>query len=116
RHDHVQGVHLRNAANLSKEWEPLLSPLALEQNYPNPFNPQTVVAFTLDHPSNVVLGVYDMVGRLVRTLGSGQMGAQRHEFIWDGRDGSDNDVASGVYCYRLEIDGVVHSKEMVLLR
>jgi hypothetical protein len=90
--------------------------LTLEQNFPNPFNPKTAIGFTLAQPGRVDLIVYDIAGRLVKTLSAGPMVAGRHEVLWDGRDESGNEAASGVYYYRLETDGTVYSKGMVLLR
>jgi len=70
---------------------------------PNPFNPMTTIAFNLPRSEAVTLRVYDLSGRLVRTLIAGAVrDAGRNEVIWNGRDDGERAVASGVYFYRLE--------------
>lgn len=88
----------------------------LEQNVPNPFNPLTVIRFSIAEPGRVVLRVFDVVGRPVRTLVKGHRETDRYEVIWEGRDDGGGVVASGVYLYKLEAPGYVETKKMVLLR
>ncbi len=90
--------------------------LTLAQNHPNPFNPQTMIAFTLPRPQMVSLNVYDVQGRLVRTLMHGEMIAGRHEVVWEGRDEGGNGVASGTYFYRLQADNGSLVRKMLLLK
>ncbi len=86
-------------------------------NFPNPFNPVTEIRYTLPGPAGVRLDVYDLSGRLVRTLVDGQpQGAGRYAVLWDGRDGRGGHVASGVYFYRLEADDEALTKKMILLK
>ena len=89
---------------------------ALNQNYPNPFNPATTIAFDLPLSSRVTLEVFDITGRLVRTLVDGQMPAGRHRVIWDGRGEAGQPVASGVYLYRLQAGDFVQTRKMVLMQ
>ncbi|MFT5316300.1 MAG: flagellar hook assembly protein FlgD, partial [Candidatus Krumholzibacteriia bacterium] len=70
---------------------------------PNPFNPMTTIAFNLPRSETVNLRVYDISGRVVRSLLVGETAnAGRNEVVWNGRDDSERAVASGVYFYRLE--------------
>lgn len=64
---------------------------------PNPFNPATNIAFTTDAPGPVQLAVYDVQGRLVRTLADEDLPAGRHASRWDGRTDTGAAAASGVY-------------------
>jgi hypothetical protein len=89
---------------------------ALFQNVPNPFNPSTTIRFTLAEKSGVQLAVYDMAGRLVRTLLDETRDGGTHEVTWDGRDARGAAVASGVYFYRLTSGSHIESKRMVLLK
>jgi hypothetical protein len=73
----------------------------LYQPVPNPFNAQVNLAFDLAGQGRVALHVYDLRGRLVRTLHDDWLPAGRHGFNWDGRDGSGRAAASGTYFYRL---------------
>ncbi|MBK7047372.1 MAG: hypothetical protein IPH48_12875 [bacterium] len=70
--------------------------------FPNPFNPVTTIAFDLDRPGPVALDVYAPDGRRLRTLLSAELGAGRHEAIWDGRDERGRLMASGSYLCRLQ--------------
>ncbi|GAB5408506.1 MAG: hypothetical protein BalsKO_08710 [Balneolaceae bacterium] len=83
----------------------------LAQNYPNPFNPSTLIPFGIDQDANVELVVYDILGRKVRTLVSGQRTAGRYEVRFNSRE-----LASGVYFYRLVTDSKVLVKKLTLIK
>ncbi len=83
---------------------------------PNPFNAATTLAFTLERPAAVELQVYDLGGRLVRTLVSGPLPAGEHRRRWDGRDVGGRAVPSGVYLCRLAGPDFHESRTMVLLK
>ena len=85
--------------------------------YPNPFSSATVVRYDLPRAERVHLRVYDVFGRLVRTLVQGeQLPAGRQEAVWNGRDDSGRKVAPGVYFYRLSADGFSRTKRMTLVQ
>ncbi len=88
----------------------------LEQNIPNPFNPVTVIRFSIADAGWVVLRVFDVTGRPVRTLVKGRREINRYEVTWDGRDDGGRLVASGVYLYELDAPGYLETKKMVLVR
>ena len=69
---------------------------------PNPFNPSTTVRFTLAHPAQASVCVFDVRGRKVRSLYSGALAAGPHSVVWDGRDGNGETVGSGVYLLRVQ--------------
>lgn len=89
---------------------------ALGQNYPNPFNPHTTLRFTLGAAAVASLRVYDVSGRLVRTLVSRPLAAGPHVLTWDGTDDRGGRVASGVYFYRLTAGARTATRKMILLR
>jgi aminopeptidase N len=89
---------------------------ALQQNYPNPFNPHTTIRFTLASKGRASLRVYDVVGRLVKTIVAHDLKAGPYAFDWDGTDDGGARVASGVYFYRLKTDARSATRKMVLLR
>jgi hypothetical protein len=84
---------------------------SLAQNYPNPFNATTNISFNLAEAGNVNLSVYDITGRLVTTLVSGQMDAGEHVVAWNA-----SDVSSGVYFLRLATADFSATKTMNLLK
>ncbi len=89
---------------------------ALFQNYPNPFNPSTVISYSLIKTSFVSLKIYDMLGREVRTLISGEQPAGVYNFKWDGDNNTGRKVATGVYIYRIKAGDFIQSKKMILLK
>jgi M6 family metalloprotease-like protein len=89
---------------------------ALEPCVPNPFNPSTAIRFVLPERANVNLAVYDVSGRLVRTLASETLPAGRHERVWDGRDDAGARAGSGVYLCRLDAGSKVASVKVLLLK
>lgn len=74
----------------------------LFQNYPNPFNPTTTIAFRCGQNEQGRLVVYDINGRLVKTLFEGALEMGSHSVIWDGTNGGGASVSTGVYNCRLE--------------
>jgi hypothetical protein len=90
--------------------------VTLNRNYPNPFNPSTTIAFHLPHSGATSLKVYDVRGRLVRTLINEVRQAGQHHQEWDGRNNQGQRVASGVYMYRLVFGNVVQTRKMTLLK
>tara|TARA_B100000315_G_scaffold260546_1_gene322764 strand:+ start:557 stop:4705 length:4149 start_codon:yes stop_codon:yes gene_type:complete len=95
---------------------------ALYQNYPNPFNPVTTIRFNVpvETTGSVVLGrrstetslqIYDIKGRLVDTLVSGELAPGTHSVEWDA-----SDMVTGVYIYRFTAGGFVESKKLILLK
>lgn len=90
--------------------------LALEQNAPNPVRSRTTIRFALPHAEPVHLSVYDVRGRLVRRLVSGNLGGGLHSVDWDGRDVTGLRAASGVYFYRLVSQKKTLQRKMLLVR
>ncbi|MEW6411715.1 MAG: T9SS type A sorting domain-containing protein [Candidatus Zixiibacteriota bacterium] len=88
----------------------------LSQNFPNPFNPTTSIRFALPQACHVELVVYNMLGQKVRTLVDQRMDAGHQLVEWDGRDGGGQQVASGVYFYRLNAADFSQTKKMMLLK
>jgi hypothetical protein len=93
--------------------EPSVVPLALElqQNYPNPFNSSTIIQFTVPRAMHVSLKLYDILGREVKTLVEGVVGAGVHQAQWDAVG-----FTSGLYIYRLVAEERVVARKMQLIR
>jgi flagellar hook assembly protein FlgD len=90
---------------------------AVYQNVPNPFNPTTVIHY--DVPAGqgkVTIRIFDVGGRLVRTLLDDPQSAGQKIVTWNGRDDGGQSVASGVYFYRMTAPGYERTRKMVLLR
>jgi hypothetical protein len=81
------------------------------QNYPNPFNPATTISYQLPESGPVALMVFDVLGRVVRTLVNQEQPAGRHTVTFDA-----SDLASGVYFYRMQAAGFAQTMRLLLLR
>lgn len=89
----------------------------LHGNYPNPFNPSTTFSFTLPLDKRVSVRIYDITGRLVRTLINDEFYSQgTHTVDWNGLGDSGLAVASGQYIYTLEWGQFRHARRMVLVK
>jgi hypothetical protein len=88
----------------------------LAQNYPNPFNPTTNIKFYVKARGYVDLDIYNILGRRVKTLVSGDLSAGWHEVVWDGSDSTGDRVASGVYFYRMSAGEFAETRKMLLLK
>ncbi len=88
----------------------------LFQNYPNPFNATTIFRYQLNSPGRVILKIYDIRGREVRTLVDSQRMAGSYEIQWDGRNNLGLPVASGMYFYRLSCDKKTDIKKALLIK
>lgn len=86
--------------------------------FPNPFNPSVTIRFTLAEPGTVELRVFDVDGRLVRTLVDGYLTAapEGHTVVWDGADEAGRPVGSGIYFTQLVSGDTNLTKKLVLVR
>jgi hypothetical protein len=88
----------------------------LYQNYPNPFNPSTIMKFDLPDNAHVVLKIYNLLGREIRTLLNSNRPAGSYQVTWDGLDNSGKQVSSGIYFYRLTAGNFSKTMKMVFTR
>ncbi len=90
---------------------PLPQQTSLSQNYPNPFNASTIIKYELPKQSQVTVDVYDILGRRVASLVDDDQVAGYHQVIW-----SAEDVASGVYFYKIQAGEYIETKKMMLVK
>ena len=84
--------------------------------FPNPANPSATIVYELHRPATVRLSVFNLAGQLVKTLiGGERKAAGTYEVTWNGRDSGGQEVATGVYLYRLEAGEFSETKRMVLI-
>ncbi|TDI94656.1 MAG: T9SS type A sorting domain-containing protein, partial [Caldithrix sp.] len=88
----------------------------LHNNYPNPFNPATTITYDLPEAANVVLKIYNVLGREVRTLLNSHQQPGVKSVVWDGRNAPGIKVGSGIFIYRLQAGDIVQTKKMILLK
>jgi hypothetical protein len=88
---------------------------ALEQNYPNPFNPQTTISYSLPRETQVILTIFDIMGREVKNLVSGLQQAGRYTISWNALNHAGKKLPAGIYYYRLQAGSFMETKKMILL-
>ena len=88
----------------------------LSQNYPNPFNPTTTIEYSLAEGSDVILKIYNLSGKLIRTLVNEYQSAGYYSITWYGDNEVGQEIASGVYFYQIQAGDFVSTKKMVVLK
>ncbi len=88
----------------------------LAQNSPNPFNPTTRISYEIPEAGHVTLKIFNAVGQHVATLVNDYQEAGAKEITWNGKDDSGNEVASGLYLYRLQAGDQIKTMKMNLLK
>ena len=88
----------------------------LKQNYPNPFNPSTTIEYQVPHSGYVELYIYNLNGRLIRTLFRGNKDAGYFSEIWDASDDAGAKVGSGIYLVRMIAGDFSKTYRLTLLK
>jgi hypothetical protein len=83
---------------------------------PNPFNPSTTLHYSLPVSGRVRLAIYDLRGRLIRTLVDEDLPGGDHQTTWDGKDERGSAVASGTYCARIDAGAMHETKRLTLIK
>lgn len=84
-------------------------------NYPNPFNPTTTISFSIPNKSKVDLTVYNIKGQKVKTLANNEFEYGDHSIVWGGDNESGEFVGSGIYLYKLNVNGKIKAVKKCLL-
>jgi Leucine-rich repeat (LRR) protein len=101
--------------SVDNEEELTINDYELLENYPNPFNPSTTISFSIPVDSEVELSIFNVKGQKIKTLANGSFKYGMHKFLWNGKNANEEKVSSGLYLYRLNIDGKAESVRKCLL-
>jgi hypothetical protein len=113
----VQSFRTTTLTSVEQGTEVQIPPgFVLNQNYPNPFNPSTTVPFELASPAFVVIRVYDLLGREIRTLIHKDMAAGMYSVQWNGRNDDEHPVPSGMYFVRMTASAAGESQTFAATR
>ena len=93
-----------------------ITSFSLFQNYPNPFNPKTNITFELNQSGRASVDIFNVKGQLVKTLIDKHLYEGKHNVVWDGSDANHKQVGSGMYFYKVTVDGQQYSKQMIMLK
>lgn len=99
-----------------QKFQHIVKSFKLMQNYPNPFNPSTTIQYKIPDASKIEINIYDMNGRLTKTIVKEHQQAGAYQVMWDGMNSSGNKVSSGVYVYTVKFGNTVSSKKMIFLK
>ncbi len=83
---------------------------------PNPFYSEAAISFELSEPGWTSVTVYDLSGRILRTLENSELGTSQHSIVWDGRRENGEPVSSGLYYCRIQSGGISETTGLCLLR
>ncbi len=89
---------------------------ALSQNYPNPFNPTTTIKFQIPEQTRVTLEVYSSIGEKIATLVNEVKEAGFYSVLWSGKNDNNQQVATGIYIFRINAGKFSSIKKMMLLK
>ena len=105
------------SAVLSADKAPgLPTEFAINQNYPNPFNPSTQIQYALPEETKVVISIYDLMGRKVRTLVNDVQSAGYRNVMWNATNDMGRLVSAGVYIYSIQAGDFIQNRKMVLMK
>lgn len=107
----VIGQAIEQSVGIEYQLNSQIENYKLLQNYPNPFNPITSINYSLSHPGDVTLIIYNLLGEEIATLVDDYRPAGEHTAVWKA-----SNMASGIYFYRLQADDFIHTRKMVLLK
>ena len=116
---YIPGAAPAPIGGFAKETQPagIATPTAYSvMNYPNPFNPTTTIAYELPEAGQVDLRIYDITGKLVKTLVDDEKEIGYHTVIWSGKDEREQAVSSGVYFYRIKAGEYTETKRCLLVK
>ncbi len=92
------------------------SHFSLSQNYPNPFNESTTIKYYLARDSYVHLAVYNILGQEIEMLVSEKQLAGDYQIVWPNQKSTESKLSSGIYFYRIDVDGIGNFRPMIFLK
>tara|TARA_B100000676_G_C17529154_1_gene556730 strand:+ start:28 stop:558 length:531 start_codon:yes stop_codon:yes gene_type:complete len=105
-----------NSSILNTQSENTPDQFSLMQNYPNPFNPKTMIRYRLLNSEHVKIDIMDYRGRHIKSLVNQYVDAGVSKIEWNSTNDNGENVAAGVYIYKIETSSYAVSKKMILLK
>jgi hypothetical protein len=101
-----------NASNVTNNLTTLKTNLSC---FPNPFNPSTIIEFSIQNDSKITLTIYNIKGQKVKSIINNELNKGKYSVVWNGDDDNNNPVSSGLYFYKLNVDGKTEAVKKCLL-
>ena len=115
--DYVGEQDTSNCTQVNIVYDPDILKFELYEAYPNPFNPVTTLRYELPEDGLVNITIYDMMGRVVKTLINGSQNAGYKSSQWNATNNTGQPVSAGLYLYTIQAAGEFRqTKKMVLLK
>ncbi len=105
-----------NYVDISNENDPQPSAFKISPNYPNPFNPATTFHYDLPEDGYIQLDIYDLGGRLIKTLIEREESEGRHSAQWNGTNNNGEIVSAGIYVYSVSYRNHSVFGKMILIK
>ncbi len=91
-------------------------PIKFLKNYPNPFNPTTKIAFEIGESGKTKVEVFNVKGQKIKTLLNEKIEVGKHSVMWNGNDSKNKRVSSGMYFYKVSVNGSQKTNKMIMLK
>ena len=91
-------------------------PIKFLKNYPNPFNPTTTISFEIGESGKAKVEIFNVKGQKIKTLLNQKMKVGNHSVIWNGNDSNNKRVSSGMYFYKITVNGNQQTNKMLMLK
>ena len=114
--DEIENLFGNPSSIINDEKSTIPSNNFLFQNYPNPFNLSTTINYQTNKTGTVILRIYNILGKLIRTLVNRAENPGYYSIKWDGKNDNDQIVTSGIYFYKLQAGLFTESKKLILLK
>jgi len=92
-----------------------INDFVLYSNHPNPFNPRTTISYAIPQKSKIEISIYNIKGQKVKTLVNEEKERGIWKEVWNGKDDNNKTVSSGVYLYKLNVDGKTRAVKKCLM-
>ncbi len=113
----IKGIAISQTPTGTEEIEIPYHPDQLNNNFPNPFNPTTTISYSVKKSGNVTLEIFNTKGQKIKTLINKDHESGNYTVSWDGKDGNNRSVSSGIYFYKMQAGGrYTSTKKMILLK
>ena len=91
-------------------------PIKFLKNYPNPFNPTTTISFEIAEKGKTEIEIFNVKGQKVKTLLNENLEAGNHSIVWNGKNDEEQHVSSGMYFYKISVNGNQKTNKMLMLK
>jgi hypothetical protein len=115
-YDEILYMNFNSNTDVEPDQIPAVNNFLLKQNFPNPFNPDTSISFSLAEKGKVEILIFNSKGQRIRKLVDGIYSAGEHTVNWNGKSDRQENLASGVYYYRMQAGSRYINKKMILLK